>query len=318
MRGLRSLCLVALLSTIGTIGLAIAPRKIAGIRSANAYANGVTFNVLGGVNGAGWGNTGGLESVSFLRDKIWQYAYSTGDWPTTVATQETCTDLDPNTLDQYAFLIGQLVFTVGNYVTDQYMSSAAACPQNGLTVFGRADGTWGDPWVTRYVYGNQVPGHARKLLCIRPSLWVLNYVSCSTHLENNFISTVDDVAHLQLGELNNFVHDYSVFTGVQAGGDFNISIQCNWPYPASTCGSNYLSSNLVTWFNFNGATNHWEAGVSPYSVTYPTQGSDIPEKLDHFGRSAPFQYLASPSRFRGMGSSGNYVSDHWMLRVYIG
>ena len=68
MRGLRSLCLVALLSTIGTIGLAIAPRKIAGIRSANAYANGVTFNVLGGVNGAGRAEK---QSLTVVRDDFW-------------------------------------------------------------------------------------------------------------------------------------------------------------------------------------------------------------------------------------------------------
>ena len=310
--GLASKKVAALLVTLLVTGLA--PIGIADAASATPHND--TFNILGGKNGAGWGNRGRWQSVD------WLYGWISGETerPLVIGLQEVCYTDGESPQDQYhriAFVLGLL-----GYVGDQYGSTSSDplninCTRNVNAIFAWGSGFWSTP-PDAHEFNAQVATEHRKYICTFPTIaGFFNYVACTAHMTN----TNDLVADSQVGQASDIIQFYGDTLGLStiSTGDFNVSYQCNWD-PPKACGQWITAWNLEVWWwgTPNAPSGHWEAGDT--LATYPTEGSVTSQKLDHVGASHYWhQYSAPATRRIGCCTYDglHLVSDHYLLEAYV-
>lgn len=269
------------------------------------------FNILGGQNASNWGNQGRLFSVDFWWQQVQVMHDVYGfDWPNVVTGNEVCWvspfGSSPHDYDnaQFTQMMNRLLYVTGGQYTWYYPavgdpSTKFRCSWNRPAVLARANST-SSKWANDLPYELAMHGgnHQRYVVCTFPTLGWVNYLACSTHLDNSSAASPQATEALQVF---NAYGAYSIFE--ELGGDFNLTPN---------------ASSLADWYAVSNEANQ---GINQF-----THSSATPErKIDYIWyRGASWQ--SSGGRFRpptcnswGGDSclilgSGNRLSDHYMLR----
>ena len=247
--------------------------------TAGATGSTVQFNVLGNTNPSGWGNNGGLASVTLMVDSV-EFLHSLdpgSPYPWTVATQEICNGAGfvPSG-QQYDNAYTRLFFDNGGAYLDAWYQAktvGGSCDKKGNAIFAFGTSAWASAWAPQYT-AQKSGDEFRGLACVFPNGYGFSWAACSTHLTTG---EGNPSQHAQLKEAADLVKSWGwTIYGYPyiMSGDFNLTsvdpdvlgwyygypfnwaaeADGNYPWPGggpqATCcwGNGYIVKIDYTWF----------------------------------------------------------------------
>lgn len=299
-------------------GLALVGMTVVYGQPAGATTTAIQFN-LQGWGTASSGNNGRLASVNLVN--AWMNSYGL---PLSVSLNEICWNSNSSSTDQYDFLAANVIlprsFIGGLGVEDLNADPGLwdLCAAGGIAVLGHANSVTAQfapqSWPPGGKYVAQEGIHARLWTCIYPTIWIVNYVVCGTHLSTKLATADAQLSEAQIPfawEAGHNAHP------TYFSGDFNIDPQYQ------------SSASIGTWYYgpIGGQIYAYEADfyASHWYRTHPVPPSSTSSdnrKIDYiFGSGGLTKSGGTTIVSATQSSSGIYagpfpgkpVSDHYLL-----